>query len=221
MKRRDLLGLLTATSALAITGTAVAQSERASAIAAAAYLTMASQGGQFLEEGARIGFEKVSDPQLKSFSRAEVVEQVGLADKLERTSVREGLETAGAPDLPGAPQRPGGLLGGIVSAPLAVAGGVLGAAGNVVGGIAGGPGMTTPGQKAEMISQLQSLPPGPQFDATFVRYQLMGHQEARRIHGDYAREGGDPLLRRIARGALPLIDRHIAFLTRQTARVGS
>ena len=219
-RRAFILGLATATSAMAITRTAVAQSERSAAIPTAAYLTMAGQGGQFLEETARTGFEKVSDPRLKTFSRAEVIEQVNLAEKLNGAAAAEGVASAGASDLPPVGGAPRGPIAGLVTAPVAVAGGVLGAAGGVVGGVLGGPAMTTPAQKAETVARLQALPPGPQFDATFVQVQLMGHREAKMIHGDYARRGSDPALRRIARNAIPLIDQHIAFLSRAQARMG-
>jgi predicted outer membrane protein len=80
--------------------------------------------------------------------------------------------------------------------------------------------MTTPEQKAQMAGQLQSLPPGPQYDATFVQAQLMGHQEAYALHSSYAQTGDDPMLRRIARGALPLLRLHISQLNRFQQSMG-
>ena len=74
--------------------------------------------------------------------------------------------------------------------------------------------MSSDAQKAQILSQLSGLQPGPQYDAAFVAASLRGHQEARMIHGTYAQTGEDPGLRRIARGALPLIDLHIAQLAR-------
>ena len=102
-RRAFTLSLLAATSAMAITETAaVAQAMRADAIPAAEYLAMASKGGQFLEETARTGYDKTSArPVLKKFSRAEVFEQVGLADKLTRSTAGTGVLSAGSPPLTG------------------------------------------------------------------------------------------------------------------------
>lgn len=216
-RRQFATGLLFATSAMAITRTAVAQTAPG-AIPAQQYFAMASKGGMFLEETARTAFEKTQDPRLKKFSRAEVVEQVNLSDKLNRTAGSRMGPMAGA--------TPGGLVGGLVAAPFAVAGAAVGVAGSAVGaagsafGLNGQP-MTSDAQKAQMISQLQSMPPGPQFDATFVQASLMGHQEAYEIHGSYAQAGDDPALRRVARGALPLIRLHISQLQRIQASMGA
>ncbi len=130
---------------------------------------------------------------------------------------------------PAAAAGPGGLIGGLVAAPVAVAGTAVTAAGSVVGGVAGGvlggpapaQGMTTDAQKAQILAQLSAMPPGPQYDATFVNASLQGHREALGIHGAYAQSGEDPGLRAIARGALPLINLHIARLSRMQAMMGS
>ncbi|KZC03097.1 hypothetical protein AU375_00636 [Methylobacterium radiotolerans] len=111
---------------------------------------------------------------------------------------------------------------------MAVAGTAVTAAGSVVGGVAGGvlggpapaQGMTTDAQKAQILAQLSAMPPGPRYDATFVNASLQGHQEALGIHGAYAQSGEDPGLRAIARGALPLINLHIARLSRMQAMMG-
>jgi hypothetical protein len=217
MLRRDfLVHMMTATAALAVTRTAIAQPAPAGALPTPAYLEMATKGGLFLENTARDAHAKTRDPGLKRFTRAEVTEQVTLANRIDGY-------TGGAPVAAGRPG-PGGLVGGLVGAPLAVAGGAVnaatGIAGGVVGGVLGGPGggqpggMTSDAQKAQILSQLSGMEPGPQYDATFVAASLQGHREARMIHGTYAQTGEDPGLRRIARGALPLIDLHIAQLSR-------
>jgi hypothetical protein len=216
MHRRDLLiSLASATAALAVTRTALAQGTPGGAIPTAAYLNMATKGGLFLENTARDANGKTSNPALRKFTRAEIIEQVNLANKIDAYTGRIGPEAGAAPG-------PGGLVGGLVAAPLAVAGGVVGATTGAVGGVLGVPGgrMTTDEQKAGMLSQLSSLQPGPQYDATFVNASLMGHQEALQIHGAYAEAGEDPGLRRIARGALPLIRQHIATLSRMQAMMG-
>ncbi|MBB2963417.1 DUF4142 domain-containing protein [Methylobacterium sp. R2-1] len=220
MHRRDFLTtLLTATAALAVTRTALAQPAPAGAIPAPVYLAMATKGGLFLENTARDAYAKSRNPRIKAFSRAEVTEQVNLARKLDP------YVGAAAP-MAGAPAGPGGLVGGLVTAPLAVAGATVGAVGGVVGGALGAPGgngpgaMTTDEQKAQILSQLSGMQPGPEYDAMFVNASLQGHQEAYQIHGSYAQAGDDPALRRIAAGAIPLIQRHIAQLSRMQAMMG-
>jgi predicted outer membrane protein len=209
-RRQFATGLLLATSAMAITRTAVAQPVPG-AIPAPQYFALASKGGMFLEETARTAFEKTQDPRLKKFSRAEVVEQVNLSEKLNMAGGSRMAPMAGG--------APGGLVGGLVAAPFAVAGAAVGVAGSVVG-LNGAP-MTSDGQKAQMISQLQGMPAGPEFDATFVQASLMGHQEAYEIHSSYAQSGDDPALRRVARGALPLLRLHISQLKRIQASMGA
>ncbi len=223
MHRRGLLTtMLGATAALAVTRTALAQVTPAGAIPTGAYLQMATSGGLFLENTARDAHAKTANPGVKKFARAEVVEQVNLARKIS-------AYTGGAP-MPGpaAAAGPGGLIDGLVAAPVAVAGTAVTAAGSVVGGVAGGvlggpapaQGMTTNAQKAQILAQLSAMPPGPRYDATFVNASLQGHQEALGIHGAYAQSGEDPGLRAIARGALPLINLHIARLSRMQAMMG-
>jgi predicted outer membrane protein len=208
-RRQFTTGLLVATSAMAITRTAVAQSVPGS-IPAQQYFAMASKGGMFLEETARTAFEKTHDPRLKKFSRAEVVEQVNLSDKLNKSA-------GGMAPMAGA--APGGIVGGVVAVPFAVAGAAVGVAGAAVG-LNGAP-MASDAQKAQMITQLQAMPAGPEFDAAFVQASLMGHEEAYQIHGAYAQSGDDPELRRVARGALPLIRLHISQLKRIQASMGA
>ncbi|GJE13240.1 hypothetical protein FOHLNKBM_4303 [Methylobacterium longum] len=215
-RREVLTTMLGATAALAITRTAIAQVTPAGAIPSSVYLQMATTGGMFLENTARDAHEKTRNPAVKKFSRAEVIEQVNLSRKL-------GAYTGGAP-MAAAPAGPGGLIGGLVAAPAAVAGAAVGTAAGVAGGVLGialpPSGMTTDAQKAQILSQLSAMPPGPQYDATFVANSLQGHQEALAIHGSYAQSGEDPGLRRIARGALPLINLHISQLSQIQGRMG-
>ncbi|MCJ2051829.1 DUF4142 domain-containing protein [Methylobacterium sp. J-070] len=218
MHRREVLTtMLGATAALAITRTAVAQVTPAGAIPSSVYLQMATTGGMFLENTARDAHEKTGNSAVKKFSRAEVIEQVNLSRKLS-------AYTGGAL-MAAAPAGPGGLIGGLVAAPVAVAGAAVGTAAGVAGGALGiappPSGMTTEAQKAQILSQLTAMPPGPQYDATFVADSLQGHREALAIHGSYAQSGEDPGLRRIARGALPLINLHIAQLSQMQGRMGN
>ncbi len=64
MHRRHLLaGLASATAALAVTRTAVAQPVAAGAMPTPAYLAMATKGGLFLESTARDAFAKTGNPR--------------------------------------------------------------------------------------------------------------------------------------------------------------
>ncbi|MGE7414743.1 DUF4142 domain-containing protein [Methylobacterium tarhaniae] len=226
MHRRDvLISMLSATAALAVTRTAVAQPAPPGAMPTPVYLAMATKGGLFLENTARDAFAKTGNPRVKRFARAEVTEQVNLANKIDgATGGGVAVPVGGQPGgMPG----PGGLVGGLVAAPLAVAGGVVGAAAGTVGGVLGVPGggaapggMTSDEQKAQILSQLSGLQGGPQYDAIFVNASLQGHREALMIHGSYAQSGEDPALRRIAQGALPLIRLHISQLSQMQRTMG-
>jgi predicted outer membrane protein len=212
-RRQFIAGLMLATSPLAITHTVAQPVGAPGAIPAPVYLSMAAKGGMLLEETARDAFNKTQEPRVKKFARAEVVEQVNLTDKLT-ANVPPGL-MAGAGAAPG-----GGLVGGLVAAPFMVAGAAVGAAGTLLG-LGGQPvPMTSDAQKADMIARIQSTAPGPQYDALFVQTQLMGHHEAYAVHSNYAQSGDDPALRRVARGALPLLRLHIAQLTRMQSMMG-
>ncbi len=229
MHRRHLLaGLASATAALAVTRTAVAQPVAAGAMPTPAYLAMATKGGLFLESTARDAFAKTGNPRVKRFARAEVTEQVNLANKIDavtggNVAVPVGGGQPGGGLAGGSLAGPGGLVGGLVAAPLAVAGGVAGTVGGVLGvpspGSAPG-GMTSDEQKAQILGQLSGLQGGPQYDAAFVDASLQGHREALALHGSYAEGGEDPALRRIARGAVPLIRLHISQLSQMQRMMG-
>ncbi len=102
-------------------------------------------------------------------------------------------------------------------------GAAVGTVGGVLGvpGGGGAPGMTTDEQKAQILSQLSGLQGGPQYDAAFVNASLQGHREALTIHGSYAQSGEDPALRRVARGAIPLIQLHISQLSQMQRMMGA
>lgn len=228
MHRRHLLaGLASATAALAVTRTAVAQPVAAGAMPTPAYLAMATKGGLFLESTARDAFAKTGNPRVKRFARAEVTEQVNLANKIDAVTGGTVAVPVGGGLAGGGLAGPGGLVGGLVAAPLAVAGGVAGAAAGTVGGVLGVPGpgsapggMTSDEQKAQILGQLSGRQGGPQYDAAFVDASLQGHREALALHGFYAQSGEDPALRRIARGAVPLIRLHISQLSQMQRMMG-
>ncbi|HEY8566078.1 MAG TPA: DUF4142 domain-containing protein [Beijerinckiaceae bacterium] len=222
-RRNFLIGLMGGTAALAVTQTpATAQMMAQGGMATPQYLVMAMRGGMFLEETARIAFDKTQDPRVRRFARAEVLEQVTLSDRLNANA---DIPTAAAPGALGNPA--GGALvgagvGALVGGPVgALVGAGIGATTGTVATAAGGiptqAVVTTDAQKAATIAQLQGLPPSPQFDAAFVNASILGHQEAYTIHGAYAQSGEDPALRRIARNALPLIRLHLSQLSRMQA----
>ncbi|BCM83288.1 hypothetical protein NS228_00230 [Methylobacterium indicum] len=232
MHRRHLLaGLVSATAALAVTRTAVAQPVAAGAMPTPAYLAMATKGGLFLENSARDAYAKTGNPRVKRFARAEVTEQVNLANKIDAVTGGTVAVPVGGGRPGGGLAGPDGLVGGLVAAPLAVAGGVAGAAGaaaGTVGGVLGVPGpgggapggMTSDEQKSQILGRLSGLQGGPQYDAAFVDASLQGHREALMLHGSYAQNGEDPALRRIARSAVPLIRLHISQLSQMQRMMG-
>jgi predicted outer membrane protein len=225
-RRQFLVGLMGGTAALAVTKTAVAQTA-APAIPAPQYFAMASKGGTFLEESARIGFEKATDPRLRRFARSEVFEQVQLAGDLSAnadfaTASVPGA-SAGALGSPTSGALVGAGVGALVGGPIgAVVGLGVGATSSQLAqaAVPGQPVMTSDAQKAATLAQLQSLPPGPQFDALFVQSQIIGHNEALAVHGGYAQAGDDRDLRRVANKAVPMIRMHLSQLSRFQRTIG-
>ena len=67
-------------------------------------------------------------------------------------------------------------------------------------------------REAAMIERHRALPPGLAFDRTYVRGKIMGHRELFAVNAAYARSGDEPELVAVARGALPLIRRHLGIL---------
>lgn len=200
-RRQFALTLLAATAPMAITRTAVAQSAPG-AIPAMQYLALASKGSSFLYATARDAYDKSPNPMVHRFALAEVNEQATLTAKLNGAG---GATQASSP----------GLIGTLVAAPLAVAGGVLGTVESVLGMP-----MTSDAQKADTVARIQSMPGGPAYDVAFVNAQIIGHNEAYAVHGSYAQSGDDPMLRRVARSAMPLIKLHLSQLARMQAQMG-
>lgn len=213
-RRHFVASLMAATGSLAITRTAIAQVTPAGAMPTSVYLAMAAKGSDFLETTARDAFAKTGNPRVKRFARAEVVEQVNLTTKLQPWM---------APLMAAPGMAPGGVVGGLVAAPVVIAGGVVAGTAGLVGGVLGvpsAPGMSSDAQKRETIAGLAAMPGSPRYDGMFVNASLMGHQEAQQIHGSYAQSGEDPALRRIAAGTLPLIRLHISQLSQMQAMMG-
>jgi predicted outer membrane protein len=225
--------VIAATASLLASSSVIAQTAAMSApVTAAQYLPMASMGGDFLEATSRLAFDKTENAAVRRFARAEITEQVNLADRLAQASGgASGARTSSAPGgVAGLVVSPiagagtgaasgaatganvAGPVGAVVGAGVGAAtGAVSGAVGGVAGLVSPAP-MMTDAQKAATYAQLQSFPAGPEFDTLYVQAQIRGHQEAQAVHGGYAQNGDDPELRRIARNALPLIRQHLAVL---------
>ena len=67
---------------------------------------------------------------------------------------------------------------------------------------------------AAMLNQLASIPPGPQFDATYGAMQVQAHQEAVAMFAAYAQGGSNPAMRTFAQQALPSLQHHLAVAQR-------
>ncbi len=70
------------------------------------------------------------------------------------------------------------------------------------------PPMGMSGDQAALLGALQAQR-GPDFDKTYVRHQVLGHQQALVVEQRYADIGADPAVRRAARSAVPLIQHHL------------
>ena len=61
---------------------------------------------------------------------------------------------------------------------------------------------------ADMIARLQARS-GTDFDREYARQQLMAHEQALALHGNYAARGDTPALRAVAGAAVPVVSRHL------------
>jgi putative membrane protein len=77
------------------------------------------------------------------------------------------------------------------------------------GGRPGATGLTA--RHRQMLDELSALN-GSQFDAMYVRGQLMGHEELLRANRSYARSGTDPVARGASLVGIPAIMTHMAML---------
>ena len=100
---------------LAVTRTAVAQPTPAGVIPTPAYRNMATKGRLFLEITTRDAFEETLDPREDVYP--------GGGGRTDESFRKPGPYSEGLA-APGGALGPGGLIGGLVPAPLAVAGGI-------------------------------------------------------------------------------------------------
>jgi putative membrane protein len=61
-------------------------------------------------------------------------------------------------------------------------------------------------------AMLAELSASGNFDATYRRQQIAVHQEALRLHSNYAQRGASPTLRPVAANAVPIVSRHLRML---------
>ena len=75
------------------------------------------------------------------------------------------------------------------------------------------------GDQALLLGALQSLS-GPEFDRTYLRHQVLGHESALVAEQGYAGGGSDPDLRKAAQSTVPIIQRHLEMARRMLATSG-
>ena len=61
---------------------------------------------------------------------------------------------------------------------------------------------------AEMVAKLQGRT-GADFDREYARQQLLAHQQAVALHGNFAARGDAPALRAVAAAAVPVVTHHL------------
>ena len=75
------------------------------------------------------------------------------------------------------------------------------------------------GDQAMLLAALQGVS-GPEFDQTYLRHQVLGHQSALVVERHYADAGADGEVRRTARETVPLIQHHLDAATSLRAALG-
>jgi putative membrane protein len=64
--------------------------------------------------------------------------------------------------------------------------------------------------QAPLLATLQSLR-GADFDRTYIKQQVLAHQEALAVEGSFAEAGADPNLKAAARTTVPVIQHHLGM----------
>lgn len=81
------------------------------------------------------------------------------------------------------------------------------------------PPMALSGDQAMLLSALQSLS-GPEFDRTYLRHQVLGHQSALVVAQGYAAAGADAGVRQAAQSTVPIIQHHLDMARQMQAASG-
>jgi putative membrane protein len=63
-----------------------------------------------------------------------------------------------------------------------------------------------------ILTRLENMPAGPNFNAMYVKGQIAGHRELLALNSSYLRTGGNPQEQSVAQMSLPIIQRHLAIL---------
>jgi putative membrane protein len=88
----------------------------------------------------------------------------------------------------------------------------------IAGGLAPPP-KSLNGEQQRMLGALQSMK-GSELDRTYIVQQILVHTAALVTERGYATSGSDPGLRKVARTAVPLIQRHLEMAEELKAAVG-
>jgi putative membrane protein len=75
------------------------------------------------------------------------------------------------------------------------------------------------GDQARLLSALQSLR-GAEFDRTYIRQQVLAHNQALAVTQNYASAGAEPNLRGAAQATLPVIKHHLEMAEQLRAALG-
>ena len=70
------------------------------------------------------------------------------------------------------------------------------------------PSMALSGDQAMLLGALQGQS-GPDFDKTYVRHQVLGHEQALVVERGYAQGGSDASIRKAAQSAVPTVQHHL------------
>ena len=75
------------------------------------------------------------------------------------------------------------------------------------------------GDQQMLLSALQGVT-GPDFDRTYLRHQVLGHQAALVVAQGYAADGPNAEIRRTATSTVPVIQHHLDMAKRMSAALG-
>ncbi|KAB7646382.1 DUF4142 domain-containing protein [Polymorphobacter fuscus] len=79
---------------------------------------------------------------------------------------------------------------------------------------AGPPAMTA--EQTQMIKDLRAAT-GAQRESLYVQQQVKAHQQALDLHRSFANGGSTPMLKKVAGGAVPIIQKHVEMVTNLAA----
>jgi predicted outer membrane protein len=172
-----------------------------------AFRMMAMQSDVFEIESSRLALQRSRNPAVQRFAQMMIGDHAATSQALNG-----GRPVAGLPGGTVGGAATGAVVGAVVGGPVgAVVGGAVGAtAGSAGGGMAAAGGVALDPRHAAMLNQLASIPPGPQFDATYGAMQVQAHQEAVAMFAAYAQGGSNPAMRTFAQQALPSLQHHLA-----------